>query len=68
MKKHFASLASMTAMMTFATQTIAHPGHDHSHWSSPMMHSIFGISMILVAGFAVWKIKARAKHSQKENN
>ncbi len=30
-----------TALLTLSTEVLAHPSHDHSHWSSPVIHAIF---------------------------
>lgn len=68
MKKFNKWLTSSIVLTTLSTNVIAHAGHDHSHWTSPLAHSIFGLSILAVVGIAVWKIKTRSKNSEKGEN
>ena len=40
-------LALTAGLATTASQVLAHPGHDHSHWLSTMVHIGFYGAMIL---------------------
>ncbi len=47
---------------------LAHAGHDHSHWSSSLLHAFFYISMFSAAGIcayagykAIYRKKTRAQ-------
>lgn len=68
MKKLSQLLAGSTVLTALSTSVVAHPGHDHSHWTSPMMHSILGFSILAVAGFAAWKLRSRVKNTEKGKN
>lgn len=55
------------SLSAISTAAMAHTGHDHSSWTSPMMHAVF-YGAIAFAGaaaifFAVKKTKA-AKQEQ----
>ena len=34
-------IASGLLLLTAANTALAHPGHDHSDWSSPLVHTLF---------------------------
>jgi len=55
-------LPSLVVLMTFSTSVLAHPGHDHGHWSSSILHSILGVAVLLVVAAVVWKIRGQEKN------
>lgn len=61
-------LASLLALV-FAGTVLAHPGHDHSHWTSPAIHAVFYIGIIAMVAAGVWqyrKNRSSSKSSQKQ--
>ncbi|PIE41727.1 MAG: hypothetical protein CSA49_02005 [Gammaproteobacteria bacterium] len=40
--------------------SFAHPGHDHSHWTSPLAHGILFVSIVAVAALGVKLFKQQA--------
>ena len=55
------SLAGMSANL------MAHPGHDHSHWSSPAMHSMLFVVLVAAGAAAVYALRqARKTRSAKQ--
>ncbi|MBM6550725.1 hypothetical protein [Marinomonas ostreistagni] len=61
----FTSAVALTA----TSAALAHPGHDHSHWSSPAVHALFFIGIAVVLGAAAWQIRKqiKAKRDQGES-
>ena len=53
----------LTLMITGSA--LAHPGHDHSHWSSPAVHAALLIAVAMVVGTGVWKLRKSLKARQK---
>lgn len=44
--------ATLTATWLLAgSAALAHPGHNHSHWSSGWLHLALGANILLVCGF-----------------
>lgn len=41
-------LISLLSFLLFAFTVNAHPGHDHSHWTSGVIHAAFFITLGLV--------------------
>lgn len=69
MKNPLKGLALITASTVFSLPVMAHPGHDHSHWSSPALHSLAaaaGIAIIAACAFAVHKRRKRAALQRQE--
>ncbi|QUX98090.1 hypothetical protein C0J08_05935 [Marinomonas sp. CT5] len=46
----------------------AHPGHDHSHWSSDLIHllTILSVGGIIVGSFVYKQLLRRVKYLQRE--
>lgn len=54
-------------MLLLSSLAVAHPGHDHSHWSSDALHILFyGVTALTIALGGLWIVKAKNKNSQKE--
>ncbi|WP_127735580.1 hypothetical protein [Cobetia sp. ICG0124] len=45
-------IASGLLLLTAANTALAHPGHDHSDWSSPLVHTLFYGAIAAVIGTA----------------
>ena len=59
---------SVMALTLLPAASFAHPGHDHSHWTSAMTHSILLMSVLAVAAVGVKLISNRSKASDQEEN
>lgn len=55
----------MLVTSVFAFAANAHPGHDHSAWSSPAVHAILYVSIAAVVIFAA--VLARRAITKKSN-
>lgn len=58
----FTSVVALTA----TNVALAHPGHDHSSWSSPTVHALFFIGIAVVVGAAAWQIRKQIKANQDQ--
>lgn len=38
----------------FSTASLAHPGHDHNHWSSSLTHLVLALSIVGIASVGVF--------------
>ncbi len=47
-------------LMAVAAVAEAHPGHEHSHWSSPLVHALFYLAIVAAAGAGVYLLRRRA--------
>ncbi|KEQ18430.1 hypothetical protein [Endozoicomonas numazuensis] len=64
MLKKTESLTLLLPMFILASEPVlAHPGHDHSHWSAAMIHALWIAPVILATGFAVYRFR-KNKHSK----
>lgn len=61
------NLCLISSALLTSSVVSAHPGHDHSHWTSEPMHMLF-YGAVALAGTAatVWAIKAKRKETTKE--
>lgn len=59
--RYLVSLLALTAVGS----VFAHPGHDHSHWSSPAVHAALFIAVAMVVGAGIWKLRKSLKARQK---
>jgi hypothetical protein len=44
---------------SLAIPALAHPGHDHSHWSGPALHGAFFLALLVSAAALWWSLRAR---------
>lgn len=61
--------AMLSGTLLFISQIVrAHPGHDHTHWSSELIHTltIFAVGGIIVGGFVYKQLLRRCKQLEKE--
>lgn len=70
MKSVFTILV-LSSLLVISRLVQAHPGHDHSHWSSEPIHllTMFAIASLIVSGL-VYKqcIRRRRKLERKDIN
>lgn len=60
------TLLSSFALLTCG-YTIAHPGHDHSHWLSEPIHLLSALAIVAVIGTAGYVLKnSRRLEKNKE--
>jgi len=46
------------AITSVSAGALAHPGHDHGHWSSPALHAVFFLALAaLAAGAGLWALR-----------
>ncbi|AWY00159.1 hypothetical protein A8139_09255 [Marinomonas primoryensis] len=70
MKSVFTILA-FSSLLAIGQLVQAHPGHDHSHWSSEPIHflTMFAIASLIISGI-IYKqcIRRRKKFERKDIN
>lgn len=49
------------ALMLLSTAAVAHPGHDHAAWESPLLHTLFYGAIAAIGVAAVARV-IKAKH------
>ncbi|TVU70025.1 hypothetical protein [Cobetia crustatorum] len=54
---------SSLLILTAANTALAHPGHDHSDWSSPLVHTLFYGAIAAVIGTAFFVIR-QSRHKR----
>lgn len=66
MKQVFSTLAVSTLMML--SQVVqAHPGHDHSHWTSNPIHIITMVAIgTVIVGGLVYKQSSRLRNRKEK--
>ncbi|MFK4015928.1 MULTISPECIES: hypothetical protein [Halomonadaceae] len=57
-------IASGLLLLTAANTALAHPGHDHSDWSSPLVHTLFYGAIAAVIGTAFFVIR-QSRHKRQ---
>lgn len=45
------------AVLSISTSANAHPGHDHGHWMSGLLHTLFYASLIAAAAACLYAVK-----------
>lgn len=61
------SLPLALALMTPASFVAAHSGHDHSHWSSPAIHSFLLMALVSAVGTGIWFYLRRSNNIKTVN-
>ncbi len=51
------------SIILLSSNAMAHPGHDHGHWSSSATHALLALAFIGVAAVGVWAYR----HHQQKN-
>lgn len=60
MMSRLKSTVVTSGLMLLSTAAVAHPGHDHGSWESPLIHALFYCSILAIGVAAVARvIKAR---------
>ncbi|ROS05381.1 hypothetical protein EDC56_0911 [Sinobacterium caligoides] len=59
------SNAILPTLVLLSTEANAHAGHDHSHWSSPAIHSLLFVAIGAVALTAIWSFRRRRNKTSK---
>ena len=61
--------ASITAgLLSLSTQALAHPGHDHSEWTSPIVHAQLLVSAVIVIGCSLWALRYRKHNTTRDES
>lgn len=52
----------------WSTLSLAHPGHDHASWTSPLIHTLtfYVIGAVLVSGVIYKQILRKKKNHQEK--
>lgn len=67
LKRIFTSLL-MTICALVSPLALAHEGHDHSHWTSPILHALFLLSLAAVGLACIFALyKAISRSSSRES-
>jgi hypothetical protein len=61
MQRSLARLTLALGTAALSGAVLAHPGHDHAHWSSSAMHAALLMSMFALAATGVWLALRRQK-------
>ena len=68
MRHYISKFAQLLILSVLALPAMAHEGHDHSHWTSGLLHVLFYGSIIAAAlGLSFALYKNSDKHSQKNS-
>jgi Ca2+/H+ antiporter len=64
-------LLPITAALAFSavslpSTVLAHPGHDHGHWSSAGLHAIAAVALIAAVITGVWFLARRHRSSLQQ--
>lgn len=57
------ALIAATAPLTVPAAALAHPGHDHSHWTSFGIHGLFLVGMAAVCAAVVWALSRQGRRA-----
>ncbi len=52
------------AQLGLCAPAFAHPGHNHSHWSSPAAHTLLFVALAGITGAAIWAYRSRKQQSR----
>ena len=63
MKNTLSSLITLLFLAPFSISAFAHPGHDHSHWTSELAHSILFVAIACVVAMSVKFMKRKSTKS-----
>ncbi|MPY21693.1 hypothetical protein FM037_17725 [Shewanella psychropiezotolerans] len=53
MKQRFSAVFTFISTLLIAPTALAHPGHDHAHWSSSMVHLLWILPAVAALGLAI---------------
>lgn len=63
-KRHWVSLSALVC----TGSALAHPGHDHSHWSSPAVHGLLLLAIVVTVGVAIGQCRKVIKSRQQQGD
>ncbi|WP_426358172.1 hypothetical protein ACPUVO_17290 [Pseudocolwellia sp. HL-MZ19] len=55
-----------TFIVLFSNASLAHSGHDHSHWSSNLTHLILALSTVSIVALGVYLLRRKNKFKKGE--
>ncbi|MCJ8303742.1 hypothetical protein [Shewanella sp.] len=67
MKQRFSAALTFISTLLIAPMALAHPGHDHAHWSSSMVHLLWILPAVAALGLAI-TIYRRKKTATQSNS
>lgn len=68
MMKTLKSAVQTLCLLLFTTHALAHSGHDHSHWTSDLLHILFYASIAgVIAAISYMLIKRKSKTSRNQH-
>lgn len=59
---------TLLCLLLLSAQSIAHPGHDHEHWSSDLLHGLFYGAAALAFAAVSWGAWTKWKKNDKERS
>ncbi|AQS36780.1 hypothetical protein Sps_01615 [Shewanella psychrophila] len=67
MKQRLSAALTFVSTLLIAPAALAHPGHDHAHWSSSMVHLLWILPAVAALGLAI-SMYRRKKTATQSNN
>ncbi|BFM51216.1 hypothetical protein [Marinomonas sp. THO17] len=70
MKSTFSTFVVSVCFALISSTALAHPGHDHAHWSSELIHMLtwLAIASVIVGGLLYKQVFRRKGSKQEDNN
>lgn len=68
MKERLTQFSLVSALAAMSSQAFAHPGHDHSHWTSEPIHilTMVAIGTVMVGGIVYKQMSRRGQNKEQE--
>ena len=61
-----------TLLLSPSFYSFAHPGHEHSHWTSDLLHTVFYVSLFALLSIGVFLLSKvmnkKRNHTNKEHS
>ncbi len=54
------------AFLCLSEIAVAHPGHDHEHWSSYAVHGVYFVSLMALVVVAVYAVRRKRLTSKSQ--
>ncbi|QFU22326.1 hypothetical protein FM038_009250 [Shewanella eurypsychrophilus] len=67
MKQRFSAALTSVSTLLIAPTALAHPGHDHAHWSSSMVHLLWILPTVAALGLAITMYRRKKAATQSDN-
>lgn len=70
MKSVVSTFLASVCVALISSTALAHPGHDHTHWSSELIHMLtwLAIGSVIVGGLLYKQVLRRKGSKQEDNN